>query len=154
MQTSKNKAFLEDMQSLAETIKQQVYILSSPLIDDKYQYNDKSLMIELSSKKKIAFVTTHKINDEFEDLCEDIIEDIGSVSDKYGYKDKIGRPRKWKDKLTCSYATNDVEDCFCNNIAVEDANDYRTFDLLISLFIGNINDANSITADEPDNMLD
>lgn len=41
-------------------------------------------MIELSSKKKIAFVTTHKIYDEFEDLCEDIIEDIGSVGDKYG----------------------------------------------------------------------
>ena len=110
LQTSKNKAFLEDMQSLAESIKQQVYVLSSPLIDDKYQYNDESLMIVLSSKKKIAFVTTHKINDEFEDLCEDIIEDIGSVSDKYGYKDKIGRPRKWKDKLTCRYSTNDIAD--------------------------------------------
>lgn len=157
LQTSKNKAFLEDMQSLAESIKQQVYILSSPLIDDKYQYNDESLMIVLSSKKKIAFVTTHKINDEFEDLCEDIIEDIGSVSDKYGYKDKIGRPRKWKDKLTCRYSTNDIADVvdwFCNNIAVEDTNDYRTSDLLVSLFIGSINDANSITADEPDNMLD
>ena len=99
LQTSKNKAFLEGMQSLAESIKQQVYVLSSPLIDDKYQYNDESLMIVLSSKKKIAFVTTHKINDEFEDLCEDIIEDIGSVSDKYGYKDKIERQRKWTDNL-------------------------------------------------------
>lgn len=76
MQTSKNKAFLEDMQSLAETIKQQVYILSSPLIDDKYQYADESLMIVLSSKKKIAFVTTHEMTDEFGDLCEDIIEDF------------------------------------------------------------------------------
>ena len=90
-------------------------------------------------------------------MCEDIIEDIGSVRDKYGYKDKIGRPRKWKDKLTCRYATNDIADVvdwFCNNIAVEDAKDYRTSDLLVSLFIGSINDANSITADEPDNMLD
>ncbi len=56
--------------------------------------------------------------------------------------------------LTWRYSTNDVEDWFCNNIAVEDANDYRTFDLLVSLFIGSINDANIITADEPDNMLD
>ncbi|WP_233401341.1 hypothetical protein [Segatella copri] len=87
-------------------------------------------------------------------MCEDIIEDIGSVSDKYGYKDKIGRQRKWTDMLTWRYSTNDVEDWFCNNIAVEDANDYRTFDLLVSLFIGSINDANIITADEPDNMLD
>ena len=35
-----------------------------------------------------------------------IIEDIGSVSDKYGYKEKIGRPRKWKSKLTTIYSTN------------------------------------------------
>lgn len=157
MQTSKNKAFLEDMQSLAETIKQQIYVLSSPLIDDKYQYDDESLMIVLSSKKKIAFVTTHKMTEEFEDLCEDIIEDIGSVSDKYGYKDKIGRPRKWKDKLTCRYSTYDIadiEDWYCNDITVEDSDDYRTSDLLVSLFIGSINDANSITADEPNNMLD
>lgn len=100
VQTSKNKSFLEEMQSIAESIKQQVYVLSGPLIDGKYQYNDDSLIILLSSKKKIAFVTTSKMNDNFNDLCEDIIEDIGSVSDKYGYKEKIGRPRKWRDRLT------------------------------------------------------
>ena len=58
VQTSKNKSFLEEMQSIAESIKQQVYVLSGPLIDGKYQYNDDSLIILLSSKKKIAFVTT------------------------------------------------------------------------------------------------
>lgn len=95
--SSKNNVFLEEVQAIAESIKQQVYVLSGPLIDGKYQYNDDSLMIVLSSKRKIAFVTTHKVDDDFKDLCEDIIEDIGSVSDKYGYKEKIGRPRKWKD---------------------------------------------------------
>lgn len=94
MQSSGNKAFLEDTQTLADSIKQQVYVLSGPLIDGKYQYNDEFLMIVLSSKKKITFVTTQKVDDNFEDLYEDIIEDIGSVSDKYGYKEKIDRPRK------------------------------------------------------------
>lgn len=157
VQTSKNKSFLEEMQSIAESIKQQVYVLSGPLIDGKYQYNDDSLIILLSSKKKIAFVTTSKMNDNFNDLCEDIIEDIGSVSDKYGYKEKIGRPRKWRDRLTGIYSLKEIDDVrawFCNDIVINDTADFRTLDLLISLFIGSINDVKNITAEEPDNLLD
>ena len=157
MQTSKNRTFLEAMQSLAESIKQQIYVLSGPLIDGKYQYNDESLMIVLSSKRKIAFVTTKKISEDFEDLCEDIIEDIGSVSDKYGYKEKIGRPRKWKDKLTDIYSTQEIPDAkkwFECELAIADSGDYRTLDLLVSLFIGSINDVKNITTEEPDNLLD
>lgn len=155
--SSNNKTFLEEIQNLAEMIKQQVYVLSGPLIDGKYQYNDSSLMIVLSSKRKITFVTTRKKDDGFDDLCEDIIEDIGSVSDKYGYKDKIGRPRKWRDKLTCIYSTQDIHDVkkwFCDEIVIKDAGDFRTLDLLLSLFIGSINDIKSVTTEEPDNILD
>ena len=155
--SSKNKDFLEEVQTIAESIKQQIYVLSSPLVDSKYQYNDDSLMIVLSSKRKIAFVTTRKMNDDFKDLCEDIIEDIGSISDKYGYKEKIGRPRKWRDKLTSSYSVKDIKDVrtwFCEDIAINDADDFRTLDLLVSLFIGSINDVKNITTEEPDNLLD
>lgn len=56
MQSSRNKAFLEDMRTLADSIKQQVYVLSGPLIDGKYQYNDESLMIVLSSKRKLPLL--------------------------------------------------------------------------------------------------
>lgn len=157
VQSTKNKSFLEKMHAIAESIKQQVYVLSGPLTDSKYQYNDDSLMIVLSSKRKIAFVTTRKINSDFEDLCEDIIEDIGSVSDKYGYKEKIGRPRKWRDRLTGIYSTKEIDDVrtwFCKDIAITDTGDFRTLDLLVSLFIGSINDAKNITTEEPDNLLD
>lgn len=135
--SSRNKRFLEEVQTIAESIKQQVYVLSGPLIDSKYQYNDDSLIIVLSSKRKIAFVTTRKVDDDFMDLCEDIIEDIGSVSDKYGYKEKIGRPRKWKDRLTGIYSVKDINDVtmwFCKDIAINDADDFRTLDLLVSLY--------------------
>ena len=155
--SEKSKPFLEKLQALSERLKHQIYVLSSPLIDGKYQYDDDTLMIILSSKHKIAFVTTRKMSDEFEDLCDDIIEDIGSVSDKYGYKEKIGRPRKWRDKLTCSYSTSDIEDVekwFNEDIAIKEVEDFRTLDLLVSLFIGSINDVKSITTEEPDNILD
>ena len=155
--SAKNKSFLNELQMLAEKMKHQIYVLSSPLVDGKYRYDDDSLMIVLSSKHRISFVTTRTKSDEFEDLCEDVIEDIGSVSDKYGYKEIIGRPRKWREKLTCSYSTSeirDVEKWFNDDIAIKDVVDYRTLDLLVSLFIGSINDVNIITTEEPDNILD
>ena len=101
--SSRNKRFLEEVQTIAESIKQQVYVLSGPLIDSKYQYNDDSLIIVLSSKRKIAFVTT----------------------------------RKWKDRLTGIYSVKDINDVtmwFCKDIAINDADDFRTLDLLVSLY--------------------
>ena len=85
VQSSKNKDFLEEVQTIAESIKQQIYVLASPLIDGKYQYNDDSLMIVLSSKRKIAFVTTRKMSDDFKDLCEDIIALIPQHYYKYNF---------------------------------------------------------------------
>lgn len=155
--SSKNKSFLDSLQAVAENTKQQVYVLSNPLIDGKYQYDDDSLMIVLSSRHKVSFVTTRNMNDEFEDLCDDIIEDIGSVSDRYGYKEKIGRPKKWRYRLTCNYSTADIQDVekwFVEDIRLQNADDFRTLDLLLSLFIGSINDINNISAEEPDNILD
>lgn len=152
-----NKRFLEEMQNIAEQQKKQVYVISRPLVDDKYHYNDDTLMILLASKRKIVFLTSGEINDNFQDLYEDIIEDIGSVSDKYGYKEKIGRPRKWKEKLTACFSTKDISDVkswFDESIVVDSPNEYRILDLLISLFIGSINDIKNITIDEPDNILD
>lgn len=152
----KNKFFLDELQTLAEEAKHQIYVLSSPLVDGKYQYDDDSLMIVLSSKHQIAFITTRTMNDDFKELCDDIIEDIGSVSDKYGYKEKIGRPRRWLN-LTCRYSTYEIEDVkkwFCEDISIKEVENFRTLDLLVSLFIGSINDVKSITTEEPDNILD
>lgn len=97
------------------------------------------------------------MSSEFKDLCDDIIEDIGSVSDKYGYKEKIGRPRKWRTKLTCIYSTTEIRDVkkwFDEDVVVKDSDEFRTLDLIVSLFIGSINDVNSITTEEPENILD
>ena len=154
---SQNMAFVKELQGIAEESKQQIYVLSNPLIDNKYQYNDNSLMIVLSSKHKIAFVTTRDLDSDFRELCDDIIEDIGSVSDKYGYKEKIGRTRKWRDRLTCCYSTRmipNVNEWFYDQIVIKDKEDYRRLDLLLSLFIGSINDVKNVTVEEPDNILD
>lgn len=155
--STKNKAFLDGLQTIAEEKKHQIYVLTGPLIDGKYHYDDDSLMIVLSSKHQVAFVTYRKMTDNFVDLCDDIIEDIGSVSDKYGYKEKIGRPRKWRDKLTSRHSVTDIGDIrkwFNEDIVIKEADDFRALDLLVSLFIGSINDIKTIEVEEPNNILD
>ena len=72
----------------------------------------------------------------FENFCDDVIEDLGSISDKYKYKDKIGRPRTW-------------------NKIIERIEEQRLSELLISLFTGSINDIDKIDGlNQPDNILD
>lgn len=158
VENQNNSAFLNSIMSIAEQKKQQVYVLSRPLADRKYDYDGSKVMILLSSKRKIAFVTTSQIDDDFDELCDDIIDDIGSISDKYDYKSVIGRPRKWKDELTAKFSTTeigtDLESWFNEEIVLIDSSQHRRLDLIISLFIGSINDVSHITADEPDNILD
>ena len=71
--STKNKSFLDALQAHAEATKHQIYVLSGPLVDGKYKYDDDSLMIVLSSKHQIAFVTTCAMSEEFEDLCMELL---------------------------------------------------------------------------------
>lgn len=155
-ESKENKNFLLGVQSFAEHQKQQIYVLSGPLTDRKYQYNDPSLMIVLVPKKKVAFISSKEAKD-FEELYNDIIEDIGSISDKYGYKELLGRPRKWMNMLTCRFTFKEIEDInqwLNKEIAINDSSLYRKLDMLISLFIGSINDVKKIAVEEPNNLLD
>lgn len=97
---SHNASALKKLEAFAETNKQLIYILDRPLADTKYAYSYSKAFIILSPKRKIAIVNYGKDGEEFEEYVEDIIEDLGSISDKYQYKEVIGRPRKWR--MLCS----------------------------------------------------
>lgn len=91
-----SRVFLQNLHEYANNVKKQVYALYGPLTDNKYRYSFKGGFVVLSPRKKIAFVGT-KIDESFENYLDDVLEDVASLSDKYGYKEKIGRPRQWKD---------------------------------------------------------
>src|SRR5690606_34037876 len=97
--TERNAALLEAIKKYAEEKKKDIYVLDRPLTDQKYSYNFSNGLIVLTANCKIAIVNDGGNSSEFEDYIEDIIEDIGSISDKYLYKDVIGRPRTWRDSL-------------------------------------------------------
>ena len=152
-----NSVLLEDLEKYANKEKVQLYAITSPLTDQKYNYDYKDGFILLSSKKKIAFITYKDKNDAFENYIDDVIEDIGSISDKYQYRSIIGRPRTWRNDLIVELSLHEIENVsmlFEKLLYLNDTTKIRQLDLLISLFIGSINDASQITIDEPEDLLE
>lgn len=138
--------------------KQQMYVLKSPLGNKKYAYADKDSFILLSPHHKITFITCRgNLDKVFEDYYEDVIEDISAISDKFLYKEYIGRTREWKEMLTRKVLSESLLkniNQFYNEAYVEDAATRRKLELVISLFIGSINDITNVSLDEPKEILD
>ncbi len=123
-----------------ENKNEQIYIINAPLSENKYSYDyqEKALVL-LSPNHKIIFVDLNNNPKEFGDYYDDFIEDLSSLSDKYKYKDYIGRPREWKNILTEKEynISNIIEIVEKHRIKPEDK---RKNEFLISLIIGSIND--------------
>ena len=144
---SKNASFLEKLQVYAEAHKELIYVLNRPLTDQKYTYRYSDALIVLSPKHKIAIIDCGRSSDGFDDYVEDVIEDIGSISDKYLYKEVIGRPRQWRQSLVVSdIALGEIieEEQFFQELFIDKDAEIKKIDLLISLFIGSINDIDRV----------
>jgi len=137
---------------------EQIYLVNSPLGEKKYRYNyQEKVIILLSPKHKIIFLNLdHSSQDDFEEFVDEFIEDLGSISDKYDYKQFIGRPKKWKKELVVEESLNNefnVKMLFDEH-KIEDKNLKRKNELIISLITGSINDIKNITLEEPDTILE
>jgi len=153
---SDNAVLLDKLQQYAENKKQLVYVLNRPLTDNRYSYKYSQSIIILSPKNKIAIIDYGDGNG-FSDFVEDVLEDIGSISDKYRYKDVIGRPRQWRGSLLDhSVKLSDISeiDTLFEKLAITEESDKKKIDLLISLFIGSINDIERVKESVPITTLD
>jgi superfamily I DNA and RNA helicase len=154
---AENANFLEKLIKFADNNKRTIYVLERPLTDQKYSYKYSQALIVLSPNSKIAIIDYGNKPDEFEDYVEDVIEDIGSISDKYLYKDVIGRTRKWRSTLLNTDFTiggiKEISDLF-DILQLKDDGEKKKIDLLISLFIGSINDIERVKEDVPTTILD
>ena len=135
---------------------EQLYLITAPLSEQKYHYEyERNAIVVLSPKHKIIFLDLENKVEEFEEYYEDFIEDLTSLSDKYNYKQYIGRPRKWRDELI-AYEKNipiDIND-FLDVHKITDKNLKRKSELLISLLIGSINDIAKIGVAVPETLLE
>jgi superfamily I DNA and RNA helicase len=154
-----NSKFIDSATEYAERTKKQIYLIDRPLGDSKYSYDYSKGALLLSPKHRLTFVNFSNDPNElaaFAEYVEEFLEDLGSISDKYRYKDTIGRPRTWRDKLTCSYddLSNPKAGVVFDDNLLENYRDQRICELLISLLTGSINDIDRITIDKPESLLD
>lgn len=90
-----NAEIFKQFELYADSQKALIYILNSPLTDQKYSYDYSKSFIVLSPKHKIAIIDYVNNLVKFKNYVEDVVEDIGSIADKYQYKSVIERPRQW-----------------------------------------------------------
>ena len=136
--------------------KKQIYAIASPLTDNKYRYQYNGGYILLVPKRKIAFVRIDGDIEDFNEYVDDVLDDIASLADKYQFKEIIGRRRKWErmiERFENEPQCSNFESLYSGDLVLGH-DDFRTLDILISLFIGSINDATKVTTEEPDNILD
>jgi len=137
---------------------EQLYLITSPLGGKKYSYSyEKDVIVILSPRHKIIFLDVGNNNELFKEYYEDFIEDLGSISDKFKYKEHIGRPREWRKELTACENINininiNIESLLSEHLIEE--NLYRKNELIISLLVGSINNVDDIGFDEPKYLLD
>lgn len=156
-ESEKNRVLLSSIRDYANSRKQQIYVLSAPLTEAKYSYQYGEGMIILKSDCRIIFSTTGDVDsEEFKNYQDDVIDDIGSISDKFDYKEVIGRPRIWQKSLIKTFAINQLEDVgkVFEDQKLINYRDKKIADLLLSLFIGSINDVADLSLDEPENLLE
>ena len=151
-----NKSAIEQIEQFSnDHPEQQVYLITSPL-GDKYNYKyENNVLVILSPRHKIIFLDLKGNEIEFDEYYEDFLEDLSSISDKFEYKEHIGRPRTWRKELT-------IQETFTQDTSVADLinthklskDNKRKCELLISLLIGSINDIDKIGVETPDTLLE
>ncbi|WP_419307663.1 DEAD/DEAH box helicase [Chromohalobacter israelensis] len=152
----KNENLINSLEKWATDNNTQVYVVDKPLGNDRYEYNHTGHIVILSPGKKIVLVNFNGNEEQFEEFTEDFIEDIGSLSDKYEYKNSIGRPRKWRNSIILEEPDGEnftLEDYISKN-TIEDPAKRRISELVVSLIIGSINNIEKATINVPDNLLD
>ena len=152
-----NTELIEMLRHYSEQESIQVYVLRTPLGNTEkcYEFND--AVVVLIPKHKICFINfDSEAEDQFEDFCDDFIEDLGYLSEKYNYRTHLGRPRIWKEKLIAKIQFSDIESIgdILTCAYLGSAIDQRNTDFLISLLIGSINDISRIGGDHPETLLD
>lgn len=151
-----NEIILKQLEEyIEEKHEEQIYVLNAPL-GEKYTYAyQKSCLVILSPKHKLIFIDLEGNENAFDEYYEDFIEDLNSISDKYKYKEYIGRPREWKKNNTIQIykdSFTNFKDIFHKTLLHNDLQ--RITELLISLLIGSINDIHKVGAKVPQTLLE
>lgn len=158
--TSDQNSLINKLSNYSNNNKIVTYIVDRPLGDKKYTYDYEKALLVLIPKFKLLFINfgSSYEKDKFENYVEDFKEDLGYISDKFEYKQILGRPRVWKDTFFASIDYQSIRELEIEDILrkyrLENDNDIRKCELLISLLTGSINEAKRIGEEIPQNILE
>ncbi|SCK02097.1 Superfamily I DNA and RNA helicases [uncultured Clostridium sp.] len=157
-----NNISIKNLDKYANENFQNIYLINKPLSEKKYSYTVNKILIFLSPGYNINFVNLNLEEDEFDDIYEDFIEDLGHIADKYNYTDIISRPRKWKKFIKKNFiedfsnetSSSENISSFLQENILESEIEKRTVKLLISLLTGSINSVEKIGKKAPESTLE
>jgi superfamily I DNA and RNA helicase len=139
----------EQIEQFAESKKKQTYVLCRPLSKDDSSYDYEEALAIFIAGMRPCFVNIGSNQSLFEEYMEDFIDDISFLSEKYKYREKIGRKKHW-ESLFQNFNQNNLD---LDSLILEKPTDGRKVDLIISLVVGSINDVNKINLETTD-LLD
>jgi len=140
-----------------------IYIIDEPMgFDSHDSYSYKQAAVFLMPKHKLVFINYGDANSkDFDNFCEDFEEDLRVLSSKHKYITILGRKREWEHLIvSCNVDDTPRYEDFLEKHKIADASgdaakdDCRKIELLISLLIGSINDAETIGKGVPETRLD
>jgi superfamily I DNA and RNA helicase len=151
--------FKTSLKKYAGISKVQVYVIRKPLGENKYSYDYKRGLVVMVPNHKIMILDFGGDREAFDDYSEDFIEDLASISDKYNYKNIIGRVRKWREEVVYVSPTQIDPGTFSikalfNENRLPTPELCKKAELIISLLTGSINDIERVKGGVPDNLLD
>jgi len=155
-ENANNHALIEQLRNFCTANRKQAYLIDRPLGDSRYVYDFENPLVLLIPKHKMIFINLSNSEERFAEFVQDFIEDLASISDKFRYKDVIGRPRSWRDlieEVTINPVSFSAEQ-LVKNAFVDAPDRQRVCELLISLLTGSINDVETVKAEIPQTLLD
>lgn len=153
----KVKNLINDIKFFIKQNTTQVYLLDRVLgIKSKFNYDLNDVIYVIIPNYPILLLFDDKYNKEqIEDYFYDLKEDIGQLSAKYKYNYILDRPRKWNQNWfeLRQWSEFTFKD-YVENEKIDNLDDIRRIELIISLITGSINDIEKIGKDTPNNLLD
>lgn len=153
--TDTTKVFVDALREYSTNNSKQVYILKKALGTNKeYSYELDEIAIILMPKFPITILNYGSAKtDALLDFQLDLQEDIGYLSDKFGYDKVLGRARKWPKEF---FAIINIKDFTLDSFLSQKLSSsyHRKIDLLISLLIGSINSIDKVGLSEPVTLLE
>ena len=141
------------IKAIATGLDFELYVVDRILSERKYLY-EQSVIVILAPGHRIILVNCGETQDRFAEFKDDLIDDIGVLSDKYNYKEHIGRPRSWREQVFISAESDADMESVIESAREESPGNKRKIDLIIGLITGSINDINKIGITVPASPID